>query len=297
MHKIKIRLPASLSNFGTATSGLGLALALYTHVEVNPRADKQVHVEAEGEGAEAYPLMADHPVILSMKQAFEHLGREPIGVTVRIKNEIPLKSGLGAEAAFLAAGIVATNNILGGVLKREQVLELAGRLSPEAPQALAALSGGLSACLSLSETVLYRSIPLSPLKLVLAVPQISAYQAQPISEQRPHDLQALPFLLKAFADADLALLAQLFNLSAIPEALSQQIKGFQQITDLARSMGVTAITTSRSYPTLIFLTPKNPNTLADALKGAFKKAESPAKIYVLSPDTQGLVLSVLQSSP
>ena len=115
MQKIKIRLPATLTDFSPGLRSLGLAISLYTQVELIPRHDDKLIVESEGDGAGHYTLSLQHPVVLGMIRVFQRLECAPLGITIRVQNAIPLNSGLGAEDALMAAGVVGASNLLGGV--------------------------------------------------------------------------------------------------------------------------------------------------------------------------------------
>jgi homoserine kinase len=119
MRRIKIVLPATISDFGPGLGGLGLALGLHTIVEITERTDDKLNVETAGEDAGRYAVGLRHPVVLGLIRIFQRLENTVLGLNIRIDNRIPHAAGLGVEAAYLIAGIIGANNLLGNTYKRE----------------------------------------------------------------------------------------------------------------------------------------------------------------------------------
>jgi homoserine kinase len=143
MRRVRVTLPASITNLGPGLNSLGLALGLHCNVEFTDRDDGALVVETRGEGAGRYALGARHPVVIGMTRVFQHVERAVVGLTVRVDNAIPLASGLGAEAAFLVAGVVGANNLMGSPFKRDALLQFVSGVTRRADHAVTAMLGGL----------------------------------------------------------------------------------------------------------------------------------------------------------
>lgn len=300
MQKIKIRLPATLTDFGPGLHSLGLAIGMYAQLDVSPRSDTQLVVEASGEGAGDYPLGVKHPVVLGMMRVFEELERNVAGVTLRVQNSIPMRGGLGVEAVFYVGGMLAANNLLGNPMQRDDVLALAVQHCPRPDSAIASLLGGLTTYRA-GDKLLVRRLPLTPFKLVVAIPLVEDYKAPELPEQvASRDaldaLQRLPILLEALRDGDLPLLAQMLPEPLLGPLVQQAIPGYAHVAEIARLAGALGVTTTGGGPTLLFLAQKGHNRIAEAVEAAFRKIEQPARVLVLPVDTQGVVVSMVKSA-
>lgn len=300
MQKIKIRLPATLTDFSPGLRSLGLAISLYTQVELIPRDDDKLIVETEGEGAGHYALSLRHPVVLGMIRMFQRLECAPSGITVRVQNAIPLNSGLGAEAAFMAAGVVGASNLLGGAMSRNDLTDMVAQVSPRPDAAVTSMLGGLTSSARLSDRVIYNSLPVKSFKIVLAVPLQDDYQPPLYTRAVPvgaalSNMQRIPTVLEALRDGNLRLLAQVLDDKLIAEAIQQRISGFAHVAEMARLAGALGITTSGGGPAMVFFAQKHHDEIAEAVETAFANIGTPALVRVLPLDTQGIVMSMTRT--
>ena len=300
MQKIKIRLPATLTDFSPGLRSLGLAISLYTQVEITPRDDDKLIVETEGEGAGDYALSLRHPVVLGMIRMFQRLECAPLGVTVRVQNAIPLNSGLGAEDAFMAAGVVGASNLLGGALSRNDLVDMVAQVSPRPDATITSMLGGLSASARLSDRVIYSSLPVKSFKIVLAIPLQDNYQPPLYPKAVPigaalHNMQRIPMTLEALRDGNLHLLAQVLDDKLRAEAIQQRISGYAHVVEMSRLAGALGVTTSGGGPAMIFLAQKQHEEIAEAVETAFTNIGTPALVRVLPLDTQGIVMSMTRT--
>jgi homoserine kinase len=304
VRKVKIRLPATVTNLGPGINSLGLALGMYTSVDITERHDEKLVVETEGEGAGRYSLGLRHPVVLGIMRVFQHLERAPLGLTIRVENPIPLGSGLGVETAFWVAGIIGANNLMGNPFGRDAVLELAAAVSGQPDHAVTAVRGGLTTSTVIDGKITYRSLPVTSLRVVVALPEIDTY-ADDIEGVVPervlladalHNLSQIPMLLDALREGDHKLLKQVMDDRLYTPFLRPFIPGFDRVIELAQRAGASGITFSERGPALIFFASEDHRRLADTLENAFRAAGLSARLWILPVDTQGLVVSMAQSS-
>jgi homoserine kinase len=304
MRKVKISLPATITNLGPGLNSLGLALSLRTTIEIRERADEQLIVETEGEGAGRYSIGLRHPVVLGMIRVFQQLERAPLGLTIKVESQIPPACGLGAETAFWVAGVIAANNLLGNPLNREQSLELAAQAVKRPDAVVTAMVGGLTASTMNDGKLTFRSLPIKPLTLIAVVPDIDTY-ANAIKKVTPErvlfsdaltNLSRVPLLLEALRGGDLKLLASVLDDQLRAPLLHKHIPGYGHVLEMARRAGAQAMTLSGDGPALIVFAEKGHKHIAEVIQTAFHNSGVKARTWILNADTQGVVLSVAQSA-
>lgn len=303
MRKVKITLPAALTNLGAGVGALGLALSLHTVIEISQRADSQLIVDTEGEGSGRYSMGLRHPVLLAMMRVFQKLERAPIGVNIRITNQIPVNSGLGAEAAFLVAGVIGAHNLLGGTFARAEILQSAAQISPDGVTGVTTtLLGGLTAGVLDGDTLIYRAIPVQAMKVVVVVPEIEDYAARTSVPERVtfadavHNLSRVPLLTEGLRAGDLKLIGRALDDKLRTPSLSARIPGYQHVIEIARRAGASAVTISGDGPALVAFAERDHERVSEAMVAAFAGADVQARAWVLPLDTQGVVISAAQSA-
>ena len=170
---VRVLVPATVANLGPGFDSLGAAVRMHLEIEIEPRRDS-VDVMVEGEGAEQLPADDTNLVIRSMNTFFDHVGRRPPGFAVRVKNPIPIRSGLGSSAAAVVGGLVAARAVTGRTVPQADMVHLATSLEGHPDNVMPALLGGLVVCYedaSKSELRYLRLDPSDRLVPILAVPR------------------------------------------------------------------------------------------------------------------------------
>ncbi|MBI1259766.1 MAG: hypothetical protein GC204_20050 [Chloroflexi bacterium] len=301
MRKVKVVLPATVTNLGPGLNSLALALALHVTVEISERSDDVFTVETSGEGAGFYSTGLRHPVVLGLAYIFQKLERAPLGLTIRVDSRIPPASGLGSEAAFLIAGVIAANNLFGNPFDREMIIALAAEVCRRPDHAVTAIHGGLTSSLLDGESLIYRRLPVQSQQIVVVVPQIERYEARSINLERIpltdalHNLACLPLVIDALRLGDLTLLGHVLEDRLIAPTRSAAIPGCEHVMTIAKRNGASAVTLSGNGPALLAFAPAHQRQLADTMVDAFASAGVTARAWVVPLDTQGVVISMAQS--
>lgn len=170
---IRVRVPATVANLGPGFDALGAAIRMHLEIEIEPRRDS-IEVMVEGEGAEQLPLDHSNLVIRSMNTFFDHVGRRPPGFAVRVKNPIPIGSGLGSSAAAVVGGLFAARAVTGRTVPQSEMVHLATQIEGHPDNVMAALLGGFVICYHDPEGGELRYLRLEPsdrLVPIIAVPR------------------------------------------------------------------------------------------------------------------------------
>ena len=190
---VRVRVPATVANLGPGFDALGVAVRIHLEIEIEPRRDS-IDSMVEGEGAEQLPQDDTNLVIRSMNTFFDHVGRRPPGFAVRVKNPIPLASGLGSSAAAVVGGLFAARAVTGRTVPQHEMVHLATGVEGHPDNVLPALLGGLVVAYRGDDSDLryYRMEPSERLVPIIVVPkqQLSTQRAR---EGLPQDV--------SFADA------------------------------------------------------------------------------------------------
>lgn len=300
MQKIKIRLPATLTNIGPGLFNIGLAVRMYATVEMMRRSDNQLNLTLRGEGEDAFKSPLLHPVMRSVSRFFQQLESAVLGLEITVHNEIPLRAGLGAEAALTLAGVLAANNLMGDPYDRLEVLELASRLTrPEA--VVAAMVGGLGAGSIQDGELFYRSLPVQSQKLVVVVPDKEGYKPPSLPESVPFNVMMannarLPLLLEALRTGQIDLLEHMMTDSILTPLLTARIPEFERVAAVGTREGARLVTPVGMGPAVIAFAEGRHEQIAEEMRLAYKSAGIDAQAWALPIDTQGVVVSVMQST-
>lgn len=305
MHRVKITLPATITNLGPGLNSLGLALGLHTIIEISERPDERLVVETEGEGAGRYPLGLMHPVVLSLMRVFQRLERAPLGITIKVTNQIPLASGLGAEAAFLVAGVIGANNLLGNVFSRNEIMDIAAQISQRPDHIITTILGGLTTSILDGESLTYRALPVAGFKVIVTVPELDENYINQARNSLPervplpdalYNLSRVPLLVDALRGGDLKLAAKVLDDRLHTPTLKPLIGGYDHILEMAQRAGALGVTLSGNGPAMIFIAEDQHKKISDAIQTAWDNVGVKARIWTLPIDTQGVIISVAQSA-
>ena len=169
----KVEVPATVANLGPGFDALGVAVKMHLEIHIEPRRDS-IDIMLEGEGADTLPQDETNLIVRSMNSFFDHVGRRPPGFAVRVKNPIPLGSGLGSSAAAIVGGLYAARSVTGRTVPQADMIQLATELEGHSDNVMPALLGGLVVCYrdrAHDELRSFRLDPSDRLVPILAVPK------------------------------------------------------------------------------------------------------------------------------
>jgi len=294
---VKVRVPATVANLGPGFDALGAAVKMHLEVEIEPRRDS-VEILVEGEGAEVLPLDESNLVIRSMNEFFDFVGRRPPGYSVKVKNPIPLASGLGSSAAAVVGGLFAARAVTGQAVHQVEMVRLATRIEGHPDNILPALLGGLVVCYGddAGEPKYFRLMPSDRLVPILAVPAHGFSTA----EAR----RALPSSVK-FADAQFtasraALLVAALTSGAGSDVLADAMDDrlhephrlklmpeTQLVHSALREAGL-AVALAGAGPSLLIVVPKPESaTRAEQIRRVCRERNAGWRVFVSEWEPQG----------
>lgn len=150
---IEVKVPATSANMGPGFDCLGIAVNMYNKFLV-----EEIEEGLIFEGCDDKFKNKDNLVYIAMKKCFEKTGYEPKGLRIRIESDIPVSRGLGSSAACVIGGVVCANELAGGVLNKQQLLDLAVEVEGHPDNINPAFCGGMTVSISEGKEVIYNKV-------------------------------------------------------------------------------------------------------------------------------------------
>ncbi len=143
---VEVRVPATSANLGPGFDTLGLALSMYDELEVTALEPGVYEIEVSGSGAEEIARDASNLVVRSIAHVFADAEVAMPGIRLVARNGVPHGRGLGSSGAAVAAGVLAAQGLLEGIVELDDaaLLRLATELEGHPDNVAPALFGGLT---------------------------------------------------------------------------------------------------------------------------------------------------------
>lgn len=289
-----LKIPGSTSNMGAGFDTVGLALQIYLTVTVR-KADTFI-LKLTGEGCEELPANENNLLIKTYLQACEHFNLQPQAYDLKIYNEIPLKRGLGSSGAAIAAGLKLAQLQAEENLPVRELLEFGCQIEGHPENLMASFLGGFSVnCFSDRQLTYKHFKQIPPMQVVLLIPDftISTQVARKLLPSKVSfadaiaNVQRCGLLVAALTNGDFLLLRE-----AVTDRLHQPyrkklISGFDEILNAAYKSGARAVFLSGSGSTILALTDRNADSIAQAMQSIVQTQSYSANTKIVEIDTIG----------
>lgn len=138
---MKIRVPATSANIGSGFDSLGIALTMYNEIDIE---ESDVLDIASLDDVEV-PTTAENLIFQSACRLCEECGKPiPNGMKIRQTNVVPMARGLGSSSTCVAAGLLGANALLGNLVSRDELVNIACSIEGHPDNTTPALLGGLT---------------------------------------------------------------------------------------------------------------------------------------------------------
>ena len=290
---MKLKVPATTTNFGSGFDTFGLALNLY-NTFIFEESDA-FGVEIEGEGKDL-PKDENNLVVKVYKRACETFKVSPKPFKLIQTNRVPTARGLGSSATAIVGGIEACVKLHSLDVSLEEKLRVAFEFEPHPDNLLPAFVGGFVICVQ-NGGLTFNKLTFSPeLFLVFAVPdfELSTEEARKVIK-REVSLKDAVFNIQRASLFVSALLTGRYELlkTAVEDKLHQPhraglIKGFNNVLEAGYSAGAYAVFLSGAGPTICAITSEDTKEKAgNAMKEAFGESGVNAKVFYLKAEDRG----------
>ena len=164
---ITIIIPATSANIGAGFDSLGLAVTLYNELQI----EECEHTLIRSLDEVDVPIDESNLVLTTMKYLYELCGKKFHGVCIGQVNGIPLSRGLGSSSACIVGGLLGANQLMGGALTKQELIDLAATIEGHPDNTTPALLGGFVAAVFDGKQVHYVRQELhNDLKFVAVIP-------------------------------------------------------------------------------------------------------------------------------
>jgi len=306
---VKVRVPATTANLGPGFDVLALALQLYNTIEMEVASGKNIgrrrklQIDIEGEGEAELPRDKRNIVYQAAKLVFKKFHFAPSFLHIRLKNRIPIASGLGSSAAARIGGLVGANRLCGERMSIEEILDLAAEIEGHADNVSAAMVGGLVVC-SLSEgkekrIEILKFNPPKNLSCVVCIPnfQLMTDRAREILpktirfEQAVFTSSRVALLLGSLIKRRYELLGMAMEDRLHQPYRKRLVKGMEKVFKEALKAGALGTCLSGAGPSILAFTASSPPSVAErvgkAMQGGFKRCGIESRYLILGIDRDG----------
>lgn len=303
----QVQLPASTSNLGAGFDCFGLALQLYLTARATivpeSRVECRVRICGESENA-ALPRSAENLIYRSLSYTAGREGLNLPPVRLAVRNEIPIRRGLGGSAAAIVAGIKLCSLVCNREIPDDKVLNYAVEFEGHADNVAATLLGGfVVTCLSHKQEVIAVKGPWPPeIKIVVVSPDVHletgrARAALPRLvnySDAVHNLQRTALFAAALQEGRYDLLWEAMQDSLHQERRQSLVPGLAEALATPRMPGLLGLALSGAGPSVLALAQGNFTELGEAIAKCFWKHGLATTVRQLEIDTRGCQSLVLQ---
>lgn len=181
MEMVKVRIPATTANMGPGYDVLGMALNLYNDIAVE---EKKGETLVYNDGELSSDDYRENMIYTSLVKALDKYNYDYEGFEIRVKRcDIPISRGLGSSSACIVGGICAANELMGNVMSKADIIDMATEIEGHPDNVVPAALGGMVASMTVEGKVIYSKVNVPKrLRFVTMIPsfQVSTAMARKV---------------------------------------------------------------------------------------------------------------------
>jgi homoserine kinase len=295
--RVRVAVPASVANLGPGFDILAMALQLQNDIRAEQRPGPLTIDAGPDAPAELHDPQRNL-VTIAYAGACTELGVTATGVHFTCVNRIPIGRGMGSSAAAALAGVLVATAFHQAPWDENDVLERVSSLEGHRDNAAAALLGGLVICAPDAPAV---QVALSDeLRAVLFIPHTpfttnESRQVVPATFSRADAIfnaSRCALLVRALVIGDHAALGVAMQDRWHQDARFALMVGSREVVAAALAAGASGAALAGAGPSVIALTPLDPEPIAVAMATAASNAGVTGGTMVLTPRNYGTRVDV-----
>lgn len=294
---LEITVPATSANMGPGFDCLGVALNLYNRYHVE-ECEEGLHID----GCEEDYRNENNLVYVSMKKCFDEIGYScgKRGLRIGFESDIPVSRGLGSSAACIIGGVLAANELGGGKLSRNEVLELASEIEGHPDNITPALFGGMTVSIKEGSQVYYERIKLpAGLKFCAIIPnfRLSTKEARAVLPQSipykdgVYNVGRVSLMIAALSNGNFDLLRLACSDRLHENYRGSLIRNFDEIVRECNRLDSLCVFLSGAGPTIMTVLREDDSRFFPHMQEYLEKLDSKWIVKELRSDSSGAFVS------
>ncbi|WP_276352809.1 homoserine kinase [Cohnella caldifontis] len=253
-------VPASTANLGPGFDSLGMALPIFAGVSM--KAAERTRIRLAGPNLDGVPTDKTNWMYAIAQQVFSRAGADVPELDIAIESDIPLTRGLGSSAAAIVGALAAANGLIGGVLGKDELFQMATALERHPDNVGAALYGGfVAAAWDGERAAAVRMEPPAGLDVLAVIPafELSTKAARGVlpeqvsMEDAVFNVSHSSLLTAALASGQLDVLRRAMRDRLHQPYRTSMIPGMTEVLQGAADHGALGAVLSGAGPTLLML--------------------------------------------
>ncbi|GIX07442.1 MAG: homoserine kinase [Candidatus Poribacteria bacterium] len=299
---IRVQIPASTSNLGPGFDAIGLAVQVHSRYDITCDARRRgLEIHVEGLHASEIPTDTTNLTYRAFVRLFQQRGVEVPGLSVHVRNGIPLERGLGGSGSAILAGLLAANAWLGEPLSLEAILLEAARMDGHPDNVAASLYGGLRVVCWDGDRLLTLPVPCSDdLQVVFAIPTVQVQTGvartllpkQVPFEDARFNVGRVALLVAALAGFEYAYLSAAMRDRLHQPYRKRLVPQLDAVIQAAEEAGAWGAALSGSGPTVVALCTGDAEAVGEAMREAFSAEGVAAETLIARIDFRGATVAL-----
>lgn len=293
---LRIKIPASTSNIGPGFDVFGLALSLYLRIDILKTSNGKTRVMFQGEG-ENLINPENNMIVKTINDIFTGRKREVPDYELKVKNEIPVCSGLGSSGTAVIAGIICADYLGGYEMTCSDILLNAAQIEGHPDNITPSFNGGFTSSLIDENGKLYFRKQRLPkgLSVVFVIPDIIILtkEARNILPQSYNikdivfNMQRTALMLDSIRLNDYTLLSRLLEDRLHQPYRKSLVPGMDEVLSLKPSKGLIGTFISGSGPAVGAFVTGDIEETGEKIRAIFERNNLNARVMQLKPDNTG----------
>lgn len=297
---IEVRVPATSANMGPGFDCLGIAVNMYSRFFV-----EEIEEGLVFEGCDDKFKNEDNLIYVSMKKCFEKIGYKPTGLRIKIESDVPVSRGLGSSAACVIGGVVCANELAGGILNKQELLELAVEIEGHPDNINPAFCGGMTASIYEDNKVIYSNVSVKEgIKFCALIPdfKLSTEKARAVLpknidyKQGVFNVGRTALMISALNNGDFNLLRYACKDKLHEDYRAQLIENFYPIKKECEKLNCLGVFLSGAGPTIMVMLREEDENFCKSIQQFLDGLQSKWKVRELKIDTRGTIVTNTNSS-
>ena len=293
---VKVRIPATTANMGPGYDVLGMALNIYNDIVIEERKGETL---VYNNGVLSGDDYRKNMIYTSLVKALDKHKYKYDGFRIDVTRcDIPMSRGLGSSSSCIVGGICAANELMGNVMSKDDIIDMATEIEGHPDNVVPAALGGMVASLTSDGKVIYSSVNVPQrLRFLTMIPsfQVSTAMARKVvpssysKEDVVFNLSRLAMLMNVMNNEELEKLRVCFSDRVHEPYRKTLIENADLIFEKAKELGALGEFVSGSGSTLMAVADEaDAARIKDEMEEFLATIEGGWEIKILEPDFEGV---------